>query len=114
MGTGRKISVKISRFVRAVFFQRSIVSSALGSATMPESPLPVESELVDEETIHLVKRLIAVVRTRRSPKAVETYEQVKFLVDYIQFLQARASNPLSTMSLPLSTDLFADWDVSMD
>ncbi|KAI0745117.1 protein-tyrosine phosphatase-like protein [Earliella scabrosa] len=86
----------------------------LGSATMPESPLPPESELVDEETIHLVKRLIAVVRTRRSPKAVETYEQVKFLVDYIQFLQARASNPLSTMSLPLSRDLFADWDVSMD
>ena len=86
----------------------------LGSATMPESPLLVESELVDEETIHLVKRLIAVVRTRRSPKAVETYEQVKFLVDYIQFLQARASNPLYTMSLPLSTDLFADWDVSMD
>lgn len=71
-------------------------------------------ELVDEPTLHLVKRVLSVVRKRRSPKAVETYEQVKFLVDYIKFLQERASDS-STGTSPRTpnTDFFADWEVSV-
>ncbi|KAI0780171.1 protein-tyrosine phosphatase-like protein [Fomes fomentarius] len=72
-------------------------------------------QLVDEETLHLVKRVLSVVRKRRSPKAVETYEQVKFLVDYIKFLQERASNSSTRTSPRTPTmDLFADWEMSME
>lgn len=45
-------------------------------------------------TVQLVERAIAVVRRRRSLKAVETYEQVKFLVDFVEHLDAK-SGPLS-------------------
>lgn len=38
-------------------------------------------------TVHFVERVIAVVRRRRSIKAVETYEQVKFLVDFVEYLR---------------------------
>ncbi|KAM6502372.1 Protein-tyrosine phosphatase-like protein [Amanita muscaria] len=47
--------------------------------------------LLEAETLRYVHRVIGVVRTRRSAKAVETYEQVKFLVDYIEYL--RQSEP---------------------
>lgn len=70
----------------------------------------VDSELVDDATISLVERLISVVRRRRSLKAVETYEQVRFLVDYVKFLRER-----SEISMPTSfLDLFADWDTSVE
>lgn len=39
------------------------------------------------DTIRFVERVIAVVRRRRSMKAVETYEQVKFLVDFVEYLR---------------------------
>ncbi|KAI5118062.1 hypothetical protein M0805_006325 [Coniferiporia weirii] len=42
-------------------------------------------------TVQLVERVITVVRRRRSLKAVETYEQVRFLVDFVEYLDARAS-----------------------
>lgn len=41
VGTGRKISVKISRFFLAVLFQRSMVFWARGSATMSSSCVPI-------------------------------------------------------------------------
>ena len=41
-------------------------------------------------TIQLIERAIAVVRRRRSLKAVETYEQVKFLVDFVEYLEMTA------------------------
>lgn len=45
---------------------------------------------VRRDTLQLVERAITLVRRRRSPKAVETFEQVKFLVDYIEFLRTKA------------------------
>lgn len=39
------------------------------------------------DTVRFVERVIAVVRRRRSMKAVETYEQVKFLVDFVEHLR---------------------------
>lgn len=44
---------------------------------------------VRKDALALVERVIAVTRRRRSLKAVETYEQVKFLVAYVEFLRAR-------------------------
>ncbi|KAH7108197.1 phosphatases II [Auriculariales sp. MPI-PUGE-AT-0066] len=43
-----------------------------------------------EPVVHLVERVISVVRRRRSVKAIETFEQVRFLVDFIEFLRAQA------------------------
>ncbi|KDQ57734.1 hypothetical protein JAAARDRAFT_130821 [Jaapia argillacea MUCL 33604] len=60
-------------------------------------PRPHESQGVSVEvrrdTMQLVERVIAVVRRRRSVKAVETYEQVKFLVDFVEYLRDQA-NPV--------------------
>jgi hypothetical protein len=39
------------------------------------------------DTLRLVERMIRVVRHRRSLKAIETYEQVQFLVDYVEYLR---------------------------
>ena len=66
---------------------------------------------IGEETLRLVERLITVVRRRRSPKAVETYEQVLFLVEYVEFLRQRAAEPSNTL---FPVDLFADWDTHVD
>ncbi|KAI0051257.1 phosphatases II [Auriscalpium vulgare] len=45
---------------------------------------------VRKDTLQLVERVIGVVRRRRSLKAIETYEQVKFLVSYVELLRERA------------------------
>lgn len=47
------------------------------------------SDVVRRDTLQLVERVIGVVRRRRSVKAVETYEQVKFLVEYVDYLRER-------------------------
>ncbi|SRR6266550_536857 len=41
------------------------------------------------QVVHYLRRVIGVVRSRRSTKAVETYEQVKFLVEYVEYLRQR-------------------------
>ena len=51
------------------------------NVTMAENAFP------KDEILAYVERVISFVRRRRSMKAIETYEQVKFLVDYIDYLQ---------------------------
>ncbi|TCD60258.1 hypothetical protein EIP91_010450 [Steccherinum ochraceum] len=46
------------------------------------------SASVESGTLQLVQRVLAVVRKQRSPKAIETFEQVKFLVDYVEYIRA--------------------------
>jgi hypothetical protein len=46
---------------------------------------------VRRETVELVERVVAVVRRRRSVKAIETYEQVRFLVEFVEHLLAGGS-----------------------
>ena len=41
------------------------------------------------QVVHYLRRVIGIVRSRRSTKAVETYEQVKFLVEYVEYLRQR-------------------------
>ncbi|KAJ7287740.1 protein-tyrosine phosphatase-like protein [Mycena rebaudengoi] len=44
---------------------------------------------VRRDTMQLVERAINIARRRRSIKAVETYEQVKFLVEFVEYLRER-------------------------
>ena len=69
------------------------------------------AEQTSQQTLRLVERLISVVRRRRSLKAVETYEQVKFLVEYVEFLKNQAASRTSTS---FSSDLFAAWDARVE
>lgn len=46
--------------------------------------------MIRRDTLQLVERMIDSLRRRRSVKAIETYEQVKFLVDYVEFLRERS------------------------
>lgn len=54
-----------------------------------EQATAVEGVSIRRDTMELIERVIALVRRRRSAKAVETYEQVKFLVEYVEFLRKR-------------------------
>lgn len=54
--------------------------------------------LVRRDTFQLVERVVMTVRKRRSIKAIETYEQVKFLVDFVDFLRDQAKEGLANAS----------------
>ena len=41
----------------------------------------------NDEILKYMEGVISFVQKRQSMKAIETYEQVKFLVDYIDYLQ---------------------------
>ena len=47
---------------------------------------PVDEGQIRRDTLEQVERAIGIVRRRRSLKAIETYEQVKFLVGYVDYL----------------------------
>ncbi|KAG7090832.1 hypothetical protein E1B28_009914 [Marasmius oreades] len=40
------------------------------------------------ESVRFVEKVVSVLRRRRGAKAVETYEQAKFLVDYVEYLRS--------------------------
>ncbi|KAI0268795.1 protein-tyrosine phosphatase-like protein [Gloeopeniophorella convolvens] len=52
-----------------------------------ENAEPASEDQVRRDTLEQVERVIGVVRRRRSLKAIETYEQVKFLVGYVDYLR---------------------------
>lgn len=55
--------------------------------------LPVHNDsFVRADTIDLVARAVRVVRRRRSVKAIETFEQVQFLVQFVEFLRNKGSS----------------------
>ncbi|KAF8629207.1 hypothetical protein AX17_005792 [Amanita inopinata Kibby_2008] len=47
------------------------------------------TEFTQQEILQYVARVIGIVRKRRSMKAIETYEQVKFLVEFVEYLKQR-------------------------
>jgi len=55
------------------------------SVPSPAPPPPP----IQWDTVELVERVVRVVRWRRSVKAIETYEQVRFLVEFVEFLRGR-------------------------
>lgn len=66
----------------------------------------VEEETVQppdagDDAVRLVERVINLLRRRRSAKAIETYEQVRFMVDYVEFLRAKAHAGKQPMDNPV-------------
>lgn len=55
----------------------------------PPPPPPSPPPPIQWDTVDLVERVVRVVRWRRSVKAIETYEQVRFLVEFVEFLRGR-------------------------
>jgi len=47
----------------------------------------IQNTGIRESTLDLVEKAIVVIRRRRSVKAIETYEQVRFLVEFVEFLR---------------------------
>ncbi|KAH8119472.1 phosphatases II [Phellopilus nigrolimitatus] len=74
----------------------SVVPHSAAEQDATAAPVPaalaqrVPVPRVCRATVQLVERAIVVVRRRRSLKAVETYEQVRFLVDFVEHLDSRA------------------------
>ena len=66
-------------------------TSSLNSAATEDTPAWDAALPIRKDTMQLVERAISVIRRRRSPKAVETYEQVRFLVDFVEFRRSKAS-----------------------
>lgn len=58
------------------------------------TPPTTPDEARDQDTIAFVEKVIALVRRRRSMKAIETYEQVEFVVDYVDHLRHGSPPPL--------------------
>jgi len=48
---------------------------------------PADEGRVRRDTLEQVEKAISIVRRRRGLKAIETYEQVKFLVGYVDYLR---------------------------
>ena len=48
-----------------------------------------DGQSVRADTIQMVERIISVVRRRRSVKAIESFEQVLFLVEFVEYLRSR-------------------------
>jgi len=63
------------------------------SRTATSSEREEEPKDSDSSTIAFVRAVIALIRKQRSTKAIETYEQVKFLVEYVEHLR-NYSNPV--------------------
>ncbi|KAK7467414.1 hypothetical protein VKT23_004468 [Stygiomarasmius scandens] len=70
-----------------------------GAESSPPIPLDAPPSVVRADTLQLVEKVIGVVRRRRSIKAVETYEQVKFLIDFIEYLRNDHSYPDTHISV---------------
>jgi hypothetical protein len=58
-----------------------------GWASASDHTEPTDEGRVRRDTLEQVERAIGIVRRRRSLKAIETYEQVKFLVGYVDYLR---------------------------
>ena len=70
--------------------QRQSCSSDHDNDATPMANSDPRKTSVRRDTVQLAERAITLVRRRRSAKAVETFEQVKFLVDYVDFLREKA------------------------
>ena len=64
-------------------------ASRLKSATSEDLSDWDASLPIRKDSMQLVERVISIIRRRRSPKAVETYEQVRFLVDFVEFQRCK-------------------------
>lgn len=86
----------------------AFAAAAVGVAPLhgPDSPLasPVrmmpwpelmQHGLVRKETFQLIQRVVTTIRRRRSVKAIETYEQARFLIDFAELLREAQGSELA-------------------
>jgi protein-tyrosine phosphatase len=60
-------------------------------APTPDVPtLALPAELEHQIVMSTVERVIAMIRARRGLKAIESFEQVQFLVEYVRWLRAES------------------------
>ena len=85
-----------------------IGSSAHPPHSSTDASCAVEEDIVrppvaasNDDTVRLVERVIFLLRRRRSAKAIETYEQVRFMVDYAEFLRTKAHAGKQSMDNPV-------------
>jgi protein-tyrosine phosphatase len=57
--------------------------------------VPLLAGCVRHDTFDLVERVIGIARRRRSIKAIETYEQVQFLVDFVEYLRSKQTHTVA-------------------
>lgn len=71
--------------------QPGMYPSSRLACTAPEAlPAFPPAATVRKDTLQLLERVISFIRRRRSLKAVETFEQVRFLMEYVEFLRKRS------------------------
>ncbi|KZO91123.1 hypothetical protein CALVIDRAFT_366704 [Calocera viscosa TUFC12733] len=58
-------------------------------AARADEPTSLEARREEEAELTCVRELVHLLRLRRSSKAVETYEQVAFLLEFVRFLSAK-------------------------
>ena len=72
----------------------SAIASFQNTATSPPNPIStsaaIPAELEHQIVMSTVERVIAMIRARRGLKAIESFEQVQFLVEYVRWLRAGA------------------------
>lgn len=68
-------------------------------SSLAQQPARDDAMPVCYATVHLLEKVIGVVRRRRSLKAIETFEQVKFLVDFIEYLDAKGRAGSSSVNV---------------
>ncbi|KAE9401597.1 phosphatases II [Gymnopus androsaceus JB14] len=68
-------------------------SKSLSSTTLSDAAPEKTQNLINQDALELVEKVIAVVRRRRSVKAIETFEQAQFLIDFIEHLRLKTALP---------------------
>ncbi|WWC71827.1 uncharacterized protein I206_105786 [Kwoniella pini CBS 10737] len=66
-----------------------VESAAKSSSSKKQIPLPAELE--HQLVMSIVERVIAMIRSRRGLKAIESFEQVQFLAKYVSWLRRECS-----------------------
>jgi len=67
---------------------RGATPSTDGSGSETDADVE-DGVLIRADTMKMVERVISVVRRRRSVKAIESFEQVLFLVEFVEYLKSR-------------------------
>lgn len=75
-------------------------SSPMQNRRVPPTQAHHVPGLVRLDTMDLVERVIRVVRRRRSVKAIETFEQVHFLVQFVEYLRGASPPMAQTAAYP--------------
>jgi hypothetical protein len=72
---------------------RGMTPSPSADSSGSETDTNVEGgQPIRADTIQMVDRVISVVRKRRSVKAIESFEQVLFLAEFVEYLRSRGSD----------------------